>query len=419
MINFELLKIIRSPVVIGLFILALLLNVLIISANWYIKDDVRVVSNLADETGYQINDTFMKQADLKLKDQTEQINEIVSPIIGKEIESVFEIDQTLREGHFLDQFNDDEFTLIYETSLIATYLELIPELDLAYQELTLTDFLKVQSLTNGLTDKQEAILQDTFTQYEPRFSEIKETKEYKSLYVLNEYQMHENLYRTLWVALLFELLLIGVLITAFSMNYEFEQRTHLHTYATKRGRKLMVDKAFASLTAVVLVSSILIISTVLIYAVSVPMGDLWHTPVTSFFNWSSSMNYPYFTWWNLSVWQFLALGIAVTICLQLIFSVITVVFSIFIKHTYMIVLLKLLFVGLMIVTPFVLSLEGWGYYALFYQPYWLLFNPHMWFTINFAPLSSETAELMIILIWALAGVIAVTIGLERFKRQDI
>ena len=103
--------------------------------------------------------------------------------------------------------------------------------------------------------------------------------------------------------LIFEALILIVLATALLTNFEFENKTHLVTYSTTRGRHLMKDKLVASLLTATVITVLLLAITLVTYFTVFDYTHLWGSSISSAFNWE--YNLPYVSWWELSFINYL------------------------------------------------------------------------------------------------------------------
>src|SRR5690606_19059189 len=130
------------------------------------------------------------------------------------------------------------------------------------------------------------ILRKEYKKFAERFEEMVENEEHKQWFFAGKvYFMHSFLFKTIFLHIIIESLLLVILATALIMNYEFESRTHLVTYATRRGRKLVKDKLAASLMIAAILTAIVLAVTLVTYFTIFDYSHMWKTSISSAFNW--------------------------------------------------------------------------------------------------------------------------------------
>ena len=145
------------------------------------------------------------------------------------------------------------------------------------------------------------------------------------------YYMHTFLFKTVFLQIIIESLLLIVLTTALITTYEFENRTHLLAYSTKRGRKLMKNKLMSSLAMATTIVFLLFAITLGTFFSVFDYSHVWETSISSAFNWE--YNFPYVAWWDISVGTFLIGVIALVFVTLLLFSGLTFSLSVMVKNS--------------------------------------------------------------------------------------
>ena len=173
-----------------------------------------------------------------------------------------------------------------------------------YATLDIKALGEAEIVTYGLSGKAADILRREHKELDNRFEQLKQNEEHKEWFFLGKpYEMHSFLFRTMFKTFMFEALLLIVLATALLTTYEFENKTHLLTYSTKRGRSLMKDKLCASLITGTAITTFLLLITLGTYFIVFDYTHLWGSSISSAFNWEYKM--PYIPWWELSFVKFL------------------------------------------------------------------------------------------------------------------
>src|SRR5699024_10784608 len=112
-----------------------------------------------------------------------------------------------------------------------------------------------------------------------------------------------------------------VLITAYLVNYEFDNNTQLLTYSTKRGRSLIVDKIYISLLVNIIVTTVIMGVGLITYFSVFDYSGLWNVPISSYLN--ADFPRPYMSWWNMSFIQYLLCSVGVIYICVLLFTGVT------------------------------------------------------------------------------------------------
>jgi hypothetical protein len=108
--------------------------------------------------------------------------------------------------------------------------------------------------------------------------------------------------------LLIEGMLLAMLLSILSMGWEQINRTELLTYSTKAGRRLILRKILASLTAGLGFFSLIIAATLGFYFLLNDFSGVWSANVSSGYNHIQDLiagDRPFTTWRNFTVFGYL------------------------------------------------------------------------------------------------------------------
>ncbi|WLD94673.1 hypothetical protein [Alkalihalobacillus sp. AL-G] len=415
-IKHELSKIARTlilPALIGFFIV---LNIFIVMSHSDIKEDLAVLSNLVDTYGYEVDDGMLTEFGADYKQKVAWVNQ-VAPDKGEPYQHPSELlsDDEFRFDNIL---SESEFQKLLKYGLIEGYYRTAQNIDETYQDINLEGTAKSLIRMYGFKGEAADSIRDQFEQLDVRLDQLIENGEHKNLFFMGKlYQMHSLLFKDLGRALIFELIILVVLITASITNYEFENRTHLVSYTSKRGRKLVQNKLAAAAIANLGVIAILIGTTLAAYFFTYDYTGLWQVPISSYFN--AEMPLPYISWWNFSFLEYLGLFVlCITLC-QLLFMGISFILSVFIKNTYLVFFAFAILLGIGVLIPGFVPLDTNMVFAMYFNPFALIMNPHGWWMGNGAFTIYSYYEMATISIWALILVVLCGLSMYFFNRQQL
>ncbi|AXI00943.1 hypothetical protein DV702_15230 [Sporosarcina sp. PTS2304] len=398
-------KALTSPVLIGLFVLFSVYNIFLITSQSHISDELKVANELSETYGLKITKASLRQLDHDIGLEMEQLRAMT----GKSYEQV--------EWTDLDNFSEAELELYEQLQLKEMYADFAHTIDGEYAKIDLKMVAENEILKYGLSGQAAKVLRHEYGKLAQRFEELKQNDEHKEWFFLGKsYQMHSFLFRSLTAHLIFEILILVVLATAFMTNFEFENRTQLHTYASKRGRSLMKDKLAASLIIATLVTVLLMLVTFGTYFTVFDYTHLWGSSISSAFNWE--YNFPYITWWEMPFLKFLMLVIGLIYMSMLLFTALAFAIAVVVKNSYAtFFIIAILFTIGFLLPGFVPSNSILKDYAG-YNLAALVVNPHMFFTGSNAVMFKHYEWMTV----AVGTIIVVALCVQvmcYFRKQDI
>ncbi|KAB8125739.1 hypothetical protein F9U64_21825 [Gracilibacillus oryzae] len=413
----ELLKIFRLPIVGILLLFFIIINGLFIWSHSYIKEELSVLTSLVDKYGTAINEEMLAQ----FGGDYQQISDWVSTIEDLNGKSGYEhpSDLLADDEFFLNPpISDKEFNQLLEYDLIETYYRTAQDIDGIYENVNVRARAEETIDLYGFQGEAAETVRAQFEKLADRKEQLIENGEHKHLFFYGKiYKMHNLLFKDIGMILIFELIILAVLITGAVTNYEFEQKTALVTYTTKIGRKLVIPKLFAAITANTAVIISLIGATLAIYFLVFNYSGLWHVPISSYFN--AITDFPYITWWNISFIEYIGLMLLLIYLVMMLFSGMTYILSIWLKNTYLVFISFMVILGLGVLIPGYIPLSTNFSHYIHQTPFFMILNPHEWF-MGYSPFTiSPYYEVITISSWAVfvAGLIFVSI--RRFYRQAL
>lgn len=404
----EIKKALYSPTILILLVLFIIFNIFTVISNSYIKDELKIVNIIIEKYGDTFNDEILRkmQEDLntdvkKLNPQFHDANSFINTMNYEKYHNT-----TLTEQKEIDRIN-----------LMQMYINLGMSLDERYAKLNIEQ-LKEETITGfGFTNWTAGFVTSEYDKLNDRLTEIKEMNEYKNWFFAGNYRIHNELFRHLIKNIAMEGVILVVLLTTLITNYEFEHRTQLVTYATKKGRLLMLNKLMASLLASLIILLPLFGISLLTFFMVYDYSGLWTALITSGLNWE--YKWPYITWWPIEYWMYLLLTITILVITLLIISLLTFCISSIIKNSYLTWIVGILLLVSMFVVP--MFFKGIPTLMLFMHLNLtlLLLNPHKYFSGVSNLMMFKYHEAWTLALWGLISVLCVTYAFSRFNRKDI
>ncbi|WP_411411664.1 hypothetical protein [Niallia sp. BSM11] len=366
---------------------------------------MHIVNDIVETYGPTFNDEILQTMEQDLLKKVQQLGGVDTQLYLEEISS-----------EKYEQASFEEQQLIDEISLKFTYVQEAKGLEERYRKIDLNKekaaFFQLQTMPSWL----EQMMLKEFNDWERRFHEIVVTNEYKQWFFLSDYKMHSKLFRTLMKTMAIEGVLLVVLITVLITNYEFEQRTQLVTYATKKGRKLILHKGTASLIASLSVISLIFVGTLATYFSIYDYSAVWQTSISSGLNWESKL--PYITWWNLSLWQYTLLAVGILTMVLVVVVMLTFTLGLLVKNSYYTWLICVMLLITMYVVPSFFS-NGVIQLLTNFNITLLLLNPHYYFNGGTTFMMMKYHEVWTILLWLFIASISISIAIRYFNRKDV
>ncbi|MBY0122898.1 hypothetical protein [Bacillus sp. S/N-304-OC-R1] len=416
-IFFECKKALTSPIILALMLLFSAWNVFIIYDSSEVKKGLGVVNQLSKKYGIKITDKTIEELERDIQLELSRLNVVTQKRSGQTFESAADFFQQLRYEK-QNVYSKTELKSFYELQLKEMYLSKAKSLDSAYANISIKNKGELEANIYGLSGAAAETLRNEYMKFAERFEELKKNEEYNQWFFAGKpYAMHSLLFRTLFNSLLIEGMILIVLSTALITNFEFENRTQLVTYTTRRGRKVMFDKLVAALFTTSIITVFLLVVTLSAYFTVFDYSYLWNSSISSGFNWE--YNFPYVSWWDFSFSTYLLLAIIVSYICMLLFSTFTFSISVILKNSYFtFILFALIFIAIFLLPGFIpgsLNLKLFMGFNLST----LILNPHQWWMGASGLMMFKYYEVGTIVLWAVIFTICCYISLSKFGKQDI
>lgn len=410
-------KIMSSPIIIGLLVLFIVFNSTIVFQNSYMKDELKVLNKIVDRFGYKIDDEMLAEFKEYYDEGLKRLNRITREKASKNYNSVSEFYDDYSYG-IEEIYIQEEVEFIRELGIVEAYYYKSREIDDVYSEI---DFMKIaESEINQyrLSGKAADTVRNKYKNFSKRFYQLMGNGEHKNLFFMGKvYRMHSLLFKDLFRTIIFEVIILVVLITAYLINYEFDNNTETVTYTTRRGRNFILDKFFVSIVSTILATTIILGISLGLYFITFDYSGLWNIPISSYFN--TEYSFLYMSWWNMSFVQYLFASIGLVYASMWLFTGVTFIIARYIKNTYIVFFAFAIIFGLFLLVPGMLSRDSNIVFIGSFTPFILITNPFMWFMESGAFTTFKYYELATVGIWSVLLLVLSILSIKRFKRQDI
>ncbi|MBP1993637.1 hypothetical protein [Paenibacillus eucommiae] len=418
---YELKKAFTSPVILTLTAVFFAFNLLLIFSHIHVKDDLKILNKLVDRFGYAIDTEMQNDFQNDYSAQLSAMNELTQRKIGQTYAYAGDFFEYENYNRYVQEqpelYSPAELDFIHELRVIEMYLYKIQDIDSTYNELDLMMVATSEIGKYGLSGQAAETVRKQYAKLSERLDTLIANGEHKNLFFMGPiYQMHTKLFKTLLRTMLFEIMILVVLITGYVSKYEFENKTHLLAYSTKRGRKLAVDKLLVSLAASGIVTTIVVGLTFAAYFIIYDYSGLWHVPISSFFN---AEKLPYISWWKMSFISFLLCSVVLAYACQLLFSAMTFVLSTFIRNSYLVFTGFAILFGVILLLPSFVPFSSNAILLSVFTPFNLTLNPQRWFMEGGAFGTFKYYELITVSVWSLLLVALCWLSIRRFMKQSI
>ncbi len=410
---YECKKALKSPILIGLLLLFTAFNIFVIVSNSNFKDELKVVNELVERYGRQITN----QSLIQFKEDLQVDLAHLEKITGKEFSSVYDfLDELNYEDHEL--YSESDWHFIEQLQLKEMYFGMANDIDGNYAKIDLKKVAENTITQNRLSGNAANTIRIEYEKFSKRFEEMKQNEEHKEWFFAGKaYFMHSFLFKKVFLHIAIEALMFIILSTALITNYEFENRTHLVTYGTTRGRRLMRDKLRASVVTAALLTTFLLAVTLSTYFAVFDYTNLWGTSISSAFNWE--YNFPYVAWWDLSVGLFLVGAIAIVSIAMLLFSGLTFALTTLVKNSYVAAILMATFFVLAFLIPGFMPTSSNLLFITIYSLSTLVLNISASFMGSSGLVMFKNFEWMTLLCWTMITLVFCAFSLKWFSKKDI
>ena len=412
----------RSPIIIGLFILFTAFNLFLMLGERHMKDELGVLNTIVAQTGHDMNGDGYEALGAYYTNELAKMNSITQEKIGQTYESAVEF--TASNPQLLNPdlpFTDREVRLVQELLVTERYYESIPAIRDQYDSLDMRKRAE-NALSIMIDPTSERVDRQVYANYDKlqhRLEGLREQGEHLHLFFQGTiYKMHSFLFDQLIGIMLLQSMVLVVLMTAQIMNHEFDNRTHLLMYASRRGRRLKVDKLGAAFLNTTLLTVALFGVNLLAFFWIYDYSGLWSVPIGTGFL-QEYNDSPLIPWWSFTFGQYLAAVLVLAMVLQWIFAGLAAVIALFVRNSYFVCLLFLLLLGvgmtLFTVVPTTSLLIFWS----LVNPFQVMFTTPYWFMMKSVFSTYPSYEWMTVSIWSGLLVVGLWMAYIRFRHRDL
>lgn len=418
---YELKKVITSPVIIVLTVLFVFFNIMNIKSSSYIKDDIKAINKIIGDFGAEINEKTLSDMKLKSVINLEKINKISKEKFNKTFESISDFIESEEYNYSLYKnniFNKEESQFFIEANALDFYSNVAVEIVEEYESINIKELKESQIKAFNIRGKTEKLIRENYKRLEKRFEEIKENKEHKNFFFAGKlFRTHKLLYNDIIKTCIFEIVILAVLISTYLINYEFDNKSSLLVYSTKRGRNNAKDKLLVCVFSSLVISIIILGITLLVYFITFDYSKVLNVPINSAFNWDYRL--PYIGWFNITIIQNLGLSLLVILVCVPIFVCITFVISKMVKNSYIVFFVFYIVFGICIMIPSLVSTSSPMITKVGYDVFNLILSPDSFFMQRGPFNLNKYYELITLSVWIVIAIIGSKLTMRRFKKIDI
>ncbi|WP_171005576.1 ABC transporter permease subunit [Bacillus sp. E(2018)] len=414
-------KIISSPIILGLFVLFLLFNCFLIYQQSTLRSDMKSLQPIVQETGTLMDKEGREKLQTSHEEDLNSWNQLSQSKTGDTYQNAADFYKSELYNSLIESniYSEKELQDINNLAIKETYQNSIKDIETKYSTLNVMENAEEGIRLFGLKGAAAKTVREQHKALKPRVDELIQNKEHLHLFFHGKmFGTHSFLFKTLFGFMLFQGMILIVLFTAFIVNYEFEHKTALVTYATKRGRRLMWDKLLVSIFASTLVTVALLAITLSVYFIMFDYSGLWNVPISTGFLIELN-NIPFISWWDVTFIQYLLMSCGLVVNCQILFVLITFCLSMLIRNSYIVFTLfgVLFMAGLYI--PSLMPKDSTMLLYTHFSPFILVMNVKKWWMENGVFTTFKYYEIITVTGWLVASLLTAWLFIKRFARENI
>jgi hypothetical protein len=414
---YEIKKITASPIIYVLLIAFIAINIKVIAGNTYYRNDMKVLNSITDRFGYKINDSMLVNFKSYYSGELGKMNALAKERTSKTYKTAYDFLED-SDNYKTSLYSQKELDDIKRLNIIENYYSIAVGIDAKYGKIDIKDMGDEQIKTYGLSGAAAATVRGEYESLAIRFAQLKANGEEKALFFIGQiYAMHSFLFATVFRSMIFEIMILSVLIASHFANFEFENKTQALAYSTKRGRKLIYDKLFASILVCLGVTTVLIGVTLAVYFSVFDYSHVLNIPISSAF--MQEANRSYISWWNMSFIQYLFAVIAIVYVCEIIFMSIAFCIATIIKNNYIVFAVFALILCASYMLPSLMPRNSNIIFATSFSPFILVLNPQLLFMEKGAFSTFKYYEVITDCVWAALMAYLCAFCTKRFQKSDI
>lgn len=414
---YEIKKITFSPIIYVLLAACISFNIWVIAGNTYYRNDMKVLNSIVDRFGYKINDSMLASFKSYYSGELNSMNALAKVRTSKTYKTAYaflEGSDNYKAGLYSKKELDD----IKRLNIIENYYSIAVGIDAKYSKIDIKAMGDGQIKTYGLSGAAAATVRGEYESLAIRFAQLKANGEEKSLFFIGQlYAMHSFLFATVFRSMIFEIMILAVLIASHFVNFEYENKTQALVNSTKRGRKLIYDKLFASTLVCLGEATALIGVTLAVYFSVFDYSHVLNVPICSAF--MQEANRSYISWWDMSFIQYLFAVIAIVYVCEIIFMAIAFCIATIIKNNYIVFAVFALILCMSYMLPGLMPRSSNIMFATSFSPFILVLNPHLLFMEKGAFSTFKYYEVITDGVWSALMACLCALSAKKFQKTDI
>ena len=340
LIKWEGKKLIKTPALWILFLLFIAFDLYYVHARVEISEDIKLINEVLGSTGIEINDSFME----KYNEIYEKKQEEAVLIYQEELYSSEDSIEVIMENYYSNgeyrYFDEPQQKALKEAFCLCIYKYSIEQRNQYYEGFDIRDIKK--SNYNMMKFPPEGTAKEfidkNYEQLQDRVEDIIATGEKDTAFFTGTaYGMHSFLFSSIFMIIIFEIMILTSLITIYSLSYEFSRKTDQLVYSTKSGRKIMKQKWLISLIMSMGAGGVMLTVVLSYYFYLFPYSNVWNSYISSSLNTEKRglLIYPFITWKPLTVKGYLLGSILTVFLLIIIFALLSGGIELLVKQSYL------------------------------------------------------------------------------------
>ena len=231
---------------------------------------------------------------------------------------------------------------------------------------------------------------------------------------------HSMLFKIMFMAIIAESCLLALFTALISVTYENLRGTEHLISTTKVGRRVLMTKLCASLTATIALTAVIIGVSLSVFFLRYNFSDVWNDNVSSVFNYAvNQYGKPFMTWHSFTVKGYLWSTIGMTFGMVVCFCLLGYVAGVFVRNGYGAFIAAGLVVGITFIAKVLYPIGSVSRAILGLTPIWLWKNSGEWFTDGGADIIWANFEVIGLFVSIILLSISALIATKNYKKREL
>jgi hypothetical protein len=231
---------------------------------------------------------------------------------------------------------------------------------------------------------------------------------------------HSLLFETLFMTIIAESCLLALFAALLSVTYEQMRGTEPIICASTVGRRVLIAKLCASLTAAAALTVVIIGASLLVFFLRFDFSGVWKDNVSSMFNYAvNEYGKPFITWRSFTVAGYLLATIGVSFGLAVCFCLLGYAVGVSVRSGYGAFIAAASVVGVTFLAKPLLPIGSVFRSIWNLTPVWLWKNSGMWFTDGGADIVWANFESVGLFVSLAVLSVAAWLATKCFKRREL